>query len=401
MKLIAFLGMPSEKIEEYLEGWQDRLPKGEGLKIVVPPHIMPEPFNGIHGYVIFETDSPVLAVSYLSEFEKTGVKVRLSYSWEDSELAKELAKFQEQKKEAEQEWAQTTVDKITDLGSTTRLEILPLVEWHKSREDLQTETGVSYLVRTDENTILFDLGVNSQNRDPSPLLHNMNKLGIGIDDFDTIVISHNHGDHVGGGKWARDKTFSITANQIPLTGKRAYTPVPMTYPGLTPIYSKTPTTIGKGITTLGTISRSIFSMGLTPEQALAVNIKGKGIVLIVGCGHQTLPRILTRAETLFNQPICGIVGGLHYPVEGGPVEYMGMAPHKFGGTGKPPWQQITAQELQASIDLLKDKKLKLIALSPHDSSPKSLEAFRRAFPETYRDIRVGQPIIVSACEHEG
>jgi len=148
MKLIAFLELPSEKIEEYLEGWQSRLPKGEKLKIVIPPNIMPEPINGIHSYVIFETDSLPSAVNYLLEFEKTGVQVKLSYSWEDSELAKELTRFQEQKKEAEKEWVQTTVEKITDLGSTTRLEILPLVERHKSREDLYAETGVSYLVRT-------------------------------------------------------------------------------------------------------------------------------------------------------------------------------------------------------------------------------------------------------------
>lgn len=133
---------------------------------------------------------------------------------------------------------------------------------------------------------------------------------------------------------------------------------------------------------------------MTQEQALAVSVEGKAIVLIVGCGHWTLPRILTRAETLFNEPICGIVGGLHYPVEGGPVEYLGTAPHKFGGTGKAPWEQVTAEELQANIDLVKKKELKLVGLSPHDSSPKSLEAFKSAFRDTYRDIKVGLPIVV-------
>ncbi|MFH0851003.1 MAG: hypothetical protein V1924_08710 [Candidatus Bathyarchaeota archaeon] len=88
------------------------------------------------------------------------------------------------------------------------------------------------------------------------------------------------------------------------------------------------------------------------------------------------------------------MGGLHYPVMGGPIEVFGFALHKYVGTGKPPWDHITVDELQANIQLLKGLNLKLVALSPHDSSDLSMEAFRDAFPEAYRDLRVGEPIIV-------
>ena len=66
-------------------------------------------------------------------------------------------------------------------------------------------------------------------------------IGVAMDDIDTIFISHNHADHVGGLKWSRLKTFSVTNHQVNLGQKRVYTLIPMTYPGLTPIDAKDPT----------------------------------------------------------------------------------------------------------------------------------------------------------------
>ena len=41
-------------------------------------------------------------------------------------------------------------------------------------------------------------------------------------------------------------------------------------------------------------------------------MEGKGIVLIMGCGHPTVERIVARAEALFEQPVAGVAGGFHY-----------------------------------------------------------------------------------------
>lgn len=268
----------------------------------------------------------------MAKYELAGVRVKLMPIWEDSALANELVNFREGKEKAELDWQRSVFKKISNWGSTKILEILPLIDWHKSREDLKVELGVSYLIRTDEKAILFDVGLNAKQSDPSPLLHNMNALGISIGDFDAIVISHNHSDHVGGGKWAKEKTFSLNAHQIDLGQKTVYTPIPMTYPGLYPIYTENPTIISKGVATIGAISNYLFRtmdhMGRVPEQALAVNVDGKGIVLIVGCGHQTLPKIVERTEALFEEPIYGLIGGLHYAVRGGPIKIGGMCPHE-------------------------------------------------------------------------
>lgn len=336
------------------------MPSERGVKIVFSPHTLAEQYNGITGFVIFESEDIKETRDYLMKYKQAGADIKLLPIWEDSKLAEELVRFREGKQEAELQWQRSTFEKIRDLGATKSLEILPLIDWHTSREDLKVETGVSYLIKTDENSILFDVGLNREQSDPSPLLHNMNRLGITIDDFDIIVISHNHGDHVGGGKWSEKKTFSLTARQIDLGEKKVYTPIPMTYPGLNPIYTEDPTIIGKGVATIGTIPSQLFFYGRTPEQALAVNVEGKGVVLIVGCGHQTLPRIIERTESLFEEPIYGLIGGLHYPVRGGPFEIMGMSPHKYIGTGKVPWQPITMEEVKENIELIKKLNIKVV-----------------------------------------
>ena len=127
---------------------------------------------------------------------------------------------------------------LDNIGYTERFEMIPLIDWFTKDSSFIGEAGVSYLIRTDEATILFDVGLNPKNSHPSPLLHNMKQLRINLDEIDIIVISHNHGDHVGGGEWASKNTFSLTNNQIELGEKTVYTPTIMTYPGLHPIYSR-------------------------------------------------------------------------------------------------------------------------------------------------------------------
>jgi 7,8-dihydropterin-6-yl-methyl-4-(beta-D-ribofuranosyl)aminobenzene 5'-phosphate synthase len=398
LKYVAFFAVRPEEFISFIETWADRVPIDERVKVVLPPHTSAEPVNGITGFTVFESDDFQAIADYLVRYELTGAKVKLMPVWEDSALAKELVNFREGKEKAELDWRQSVFKRMSNWGSTKNLEVLPLIDWQKSRDDLRVELGVSYLIKTDERAILFDMGLNARQGDPSPLLHNMNALGISLKDFDTIVISHNHGDHVGGDKWARNKTFSLTAHQIDLAEKTVYTPIPMTYPRLHPTCTEDPTVISKGVATIGVIPNYLFrttdAMGPMQEQALAINVDGKGIVLIVGCGHQTLPKIIERTETLFEEPIYGLIGGLHFAVRGGPIRIMGMSQHEYVGTWKLPWQPITKEELQESIRLLRDRDPKVVALSPHDSSETSMATFRNAFPTAYREIKVGQNIAI-------
>jgi len=102
-------------------------------------------------------------------------------------------------------------------------------------------------------------------------------------------------------------------------------------------------------------------------------------VLITGCGHSTIQRIVERAEMLFDEPIYGIVGGLHYPVTVPPEVRFGLQMQRILGTGKWPWDPINKEDVEAGIACLQSRHPQLVALSPHDSCAWSIEAFRRAF----------------------
>ena len=304
--------------------------------------------------------------------------------------------FTEGKKTAEKMWEERNISRITDLGTTKTLTVLPLLELAPGKEGLKVEGGLSYLIKTDNATILLDTGLNWEKESPSPLLHNMKQLGISLDDIDTIVISHNHVDHVGGMKYQSMKSFSIDRDQIPLGKKRIYTPISMTYPGQNPVYVEKPQKIAEGITTTGIIRNHLYLMGAVSEQAIAVNLEGKGIVIISACGHQTLPKLLQQIKELFAEPIYGFIGGLHYPVTPMQtnVKLMGIPLQNYIGTGKVPWKPITIDEVKQNIALLKRYDPKYVALSPHDSCRLTLDTFKQSFGSAYHEIRAGLPLTV-------
>ena len=138
---------------------------------------------------------------------------------------------------------------------------------------------------------------------------------------------------------------------------------------------------------MGPIPRQLFFLGWTPEQSLAIHVEGKGIVLIIGCGHPTLQRIVERAEMLFDEPIYGIIGGLHYPVTASRAERFGLPAQMFLGTGKWPWDPINEDDVNEAIASLQARQPSLVSLSPHDSCDWSLNAFRQAFGPAYQDLR--------------
>jgi len=64
------------------------------------------------------------------------------------------------------------------------------------------------------------------------------------------------------------------------------------------------------------------------------------------------------------------------------------------GTGKPPWQFVNRADVRSTVDYLRGKDPALVGLSPHDSCDWAVEAFKGAFGDRYRDVAVGDEIVV-------
>lgn len=298
-----------------------------------------------------------------------------------------IVRFYFGRRHADQMWTAIRYPPLKNVGAVKHFTVLPLIDRKPAREDLVGEAGVSYLVRADNTTILFDVGLNQQSEHPSPLLRNMQALGVTLKQVQYIVISHLHSDHVGGINCQRKRTFALSAEPLDLGAMPTFVPTTMTHSTATVHLADSPRVIAPGVATLGAIPRQLFFFGWTLEQSLAINVEGRGVVLIIGCGHPSLQRIVQQAETLLDQPLYGFVGGLHYPVTALPLQ-------RFMGTSNWPWDPANKKDVSASIDFLQRRHPRVVALSPHDSCDWSIEAFRKAFPEAYQDVLVGKEIIV-------
>ncbi len=267
----------------------------------------------------------------------------------------------------EQEWQTTRVEKINSLGATRALEILPLFEEATARADLELEHGVAYLIRTDDANILLDVGMT-----PARFSHNLQAMGVSEKDFDALFITHLHPDHTGGTDAWLNNMLVAGDPALNLQGKRVYLPLPVKNADLDTVVVNAPLKLANGVASIGAIAfPELFPLSLktarNAEQALAVNVEGKGIVLITGCGHPTIERIVARAQATFDEPIVGIVGGLHY-------------------------EGLTREQVQPHIVFVRALEPQLVALSPHDSSPAAIQEFRTVFPNVYQEIELGRAI---------
>ncbi|MEA3487258.1 MAG: MBL fold metallo-hydrolase [Thermodesulfobacteriota bacterium] len=313
-------------------------------------------------------------------------------------LVLKLAQLKSGREKVLEELEKMDCEKLASIGTVKKLSILPLIDFCSTSADLKTEPGVSYLIKADDTTILLDVGYNAKKEHPSPLIRNMEKLGVKVEDIDMMFISHLHVDHLGGMKEQKKKQFSLSQGPVSVPEVPVYAPDNVTPSEWNPkprveVVSE-PKIIKKGIASIGPIPRFLFLMGYTLEHSLAVNVEGKGIVLIVGCGHQTVERIIERAKSLFDEPIYGIIGGLHFPVNGGRIMVGPLNLQGIVGSDNPPWRGISEQDVMNSIEVIKQENPQIVSLSAHDSSDWSVTRFREAFGDRYRDLRVGEEIVI-------
>lgn len=282
--------------------------------------------------------------------------------------------------------------RLADLGEVGRLSILPLVERHTRGPVLHGEPGVSYLVRADNLTLLFDTGLGT-GRDQTALESNAGALGVPLGDLDCVVISHLHLDHVGGPRSQLRHTFSLGHEQQVPRSTPAFVPTEMTHPRADLCVVEEARVIGRGVAVLPPLPRMLFWLGPIAEQALVVNVRGRGLVLVTGCGHPEIERMMAAAEKVVDAPVHAVIGGLHLPVHalGTP-----LLPQAVLGNPNWPWRPISEEDAREVIRTILDRGPDLVALSGHDSTQWTIDAFAQTFGDRYRTLRVGEEVLIEA-----
>jgi 7,8-dihydropterin-6-yl-methyl-4-(beta-D-ribofuranosyl)aminobenzene 5'-phosphate synthase len=277
--------------------------------------------------------------------------------------------------------------------------VLPLIDWYAARGDLETESGVSYLVRAGDTTILFDLGLNRKGEQEPLLLRNMARLGVDSSEIDFVVLSHPHGDHIGGFKNQFARRAIVQREHDPLAGKPVYATVPLRLTQGRSTVIQAPRVLAPGVATTGPLPRALFLMGYVQEQALAIHVGGKGLVLVVGCGHPGVEALIERAEQLFAMTVYGVIGGLHFPVTDDRARLGPFKLQQLLGSPNPPWRPIGKEAVSGTLEYLKAKGIHYIALSAHDTCDWSLHAFEEAFGTAYHPLKVGERLRIEEKQH--
>jgi 7,8-dihydropterin-6-yl-methyl-4-(beta-D-ribofuranosyl)aminobenzene 5'-phosphate synthase len=255
-----------------------------------------------------------------------------------------------------------------ELPALEFLELTVLVD-EKVADDFLGDPGVSYLVKTNLGVLVFDVGFGP---DSPTLSHNASKIGTDLSTVEALVISHLHPDHMGGMSAFQSKSVRIPKELDGLSGKPCYLPDTAEAPGFDAEVVQKPKILAAGIGTTGPLARSLFFLGLCEEQALVARIREKGLVVITGCGHPTIEVILDMVRRLSDEPIYASAGGIHFPVTRSRSQRRGIQVQMFFGTGKPPWQRISDDDLSQTIAHINESRAKRVLLSAHDTCDHAL-----------------------------
>jgi 7,8-dihydropterin-6-yl-methyl-4-(beta-D-ribofuranosyl)aminobenzene 5'-phosphate synthase len=231
------------------------------------------------------------------------------------------------------------------MGRTGRL-AAPDFEGGTTVPGLVAEHGFSALVtvRRGErrHTLLFDTGVT-----PGGLATNVERLGLDAGEVQAVVLSHGHFDHAGGlsglarlrGRaglplvlhplvWTRRRVALPSAEpwELPTLSRRS-----VRDEGFEVIERREPSLLLDGsVLITGEVDRTTefetgmpFHEALGPngwepdpfirdDQALVVNVRGKGLVVLTGCGHAGAVNIARHALRLTGEAhLHALFGGFH------------------------------------------------------------------------------------------
>lgn len=242
--------------------------------------------------------------------------------------------------------------------------ITTIVDNNTTRSVLKTSWGISFFVELffdeppQKNVVLVDTSGSFE-----IFIDNASELNIDLSKIEAILITHWHKDHCG----ALTKLLKLLPHGIPV-----YTPLEnrkeekaIKKAGGNPIPSENSQTIAKGCITTGRIKNG---KGKTiAEHSLIINVNNKGLMILVGCSHLGVCKIVHQVQKITNnQPVYGLAGGFHIS---------------------------TREEVIEASKYLKEANLKLI--SPcHCTGEKAKKTMKKTLVKEYKENGSGTIITI-------
>ena len=153
-----------------------------------------------------------------------------------------------------------------------------------------------------DGRVLFDTGDNSDS-----LQKNIQRANVAMDKIETVVLSHEHWDHVDGLAGVLEKRPGLNVC-ICSSFSRSFKNKVVSMGGK-PVESESGMEVSSNIFTTGELA-GLYKGAYIPEQALYAKTE-KGTVVLTGCAHSGIIPVLEKVQADMPGDIRLVLGGFH------------------------------------------------------------------------------------------